>query len=144
MVCRVLANSDLVQYRQYREEFEKENLYLKNEVSIQVPGNPTARLHSYLILTTAQLAKLKLDFDAAKRQNDSLQQLLRERREITIPPQKQRQVPEDDGEDDDDDDDDVENRLPRRERARAKPSNFSRDQIRFVLGGFDRGWGSTQ
>jgi len=109
-LCVQLLN----EYRQYRQESEKEKLDLKNE-----------------------FAKLKSDLDGVNRQNDS-----RERREIpkiTTPPQKQRQAPEDDG-----DNDDVEDRPSSRERVRAKPSDFSRDQIRFALGGFDRGWGSTQ
>lgn len=104
----------------------------------------------------AQIAKLKLDFDGVKRQNDSLQQLLRERRgTTTIIPQKRRRNPEDDDDDyadddyadddyADDDDDDDNDRPPRSRRGGAEPSGVSRERIHYVLGGCDRGWGSTQ
>ena len=138
--------SILVQYHRYREESERENGDLKTEVRMIEILTPV--LHNNPITTTIcfllQIAKLKLDFDGVKCQNDNLQQLLHERCEnLSITPQKRRRTPEDD-DDDYVDEDDNNDRPPRYKRVKTNPSGFSRERIKYVLGGRDRGWGSTQ
>jgi len=87
-----------------------------------------------------EIAKLKAEFSAIQRQNENLQQALRERsdtqasvrKQIVITPRKRPRC----SELEDDDSDLLQSSNP------IKP--LSRERIRYVLGGFDRGWGLTQ
>ena len=91
-----------------------------------------------------QIAKLKEDFGAVQRQNADLQhqitnlKLLHEHIAVRtgeeaqiVVPKKRRRVQEDEDLDD----------PPYKQ---TKSDGFSREQIRDVLGGSDRGWGSTR
>jgi len=134
-----------LQLLRYRDESAREQWELKQEVRVpEYSGHlkiySTSDSPSVQTLTTIffaeQIAKLKEDFAAIQRQNSSLQYKLRghaalhrgnEAEALEMPRKRQRsQSPDEDSH-------------PRKQVS--VPVGFSREQIKSILGGPDRGWG---